>query len=123
MTCKPLGRGPEVDLGDNTETTLPWLVFTEASVPGTWPGRGRLVIDNDSSTAQAWVIWGIQSRYYSAAASAALAWQAESLTALSGSATNAGPAGASGASVMRNTASRPPIRRSCPRRRPAAART
>jgi hypothetical protein len=104
MTCKPLGRGPEVDLGDNTETTLPWLVFTEADVPGTWPALGRLVIDNDASADQWWVVWGIQSRYYSSSASAALAWQAESLTAMGGSATNTGPSGASGSSVMRNTA-------------------
>jgi hypothetical protein len=104
FTCRPFGYGFEVDLGDNTETSLPWLVFTEASVPGTWPALGRLVVDNDdASNDQWWLVWGIQSRYYSSDASAALGWQAESLTAMGGSATNAGPAGASGSSVMRNT--------------------
>jgi hypothetical protein len=103
FTCKPLGRGEEQDLGDNPETTLPWLVFTEASIPGTWPGLGRLVVDDDSANDQLWVVWGIQSRYYSSATTAALGWQAESLTAMGASATNAGPAGASGSSVMRNT--------------------
>jgi hypothetical protein len=104
FTAKPYGRGPEVDMGDNVETTLPWLVFTETGVKGTAPGLGRLVVDNDdASNDQWWLVWGIQSRYYSADASAALGWQAESLTAMGGSATNAGPAGASGSSVMRNT--------------------
>jgi hypothetical protein len=95
LTCKPFGRGFEVDLGDNSETTLPWLVWTEAAVPGTWIADGRLEIDNDQATAQGWAIWGIRSKNYDSAASAALTFQAESCTVTSG-AVATGPAGASG---------------------------
>jgi hypothetical protein len=95
LTCRPFGRGPEVDLGDNVETSLPWLIWTEADIPGTWTALGRLEIDNDVATAQAWAIWGIRSRHYSSDASAALGWQAESCTVTSG-AVATGPAGASG---------------------------
>lgn len=105
--AKPYMRGAEQDLGDNTETTLPCLVFTEASVPGDVPALGRLVIDNDdASNDQWWVVSGIQSRYYDAGASAALFYEAEGRTAMGGSATAVGPSGASGAgsNVMRNTA-------------------
>ena len=34
-------------MGDNTETTLPVLVFTETGILGDVPGLGRLVIDDD----------------------------------------------------------------------------
>jgi hypothetical protein len=95
LTCRPFGYGFEVDLGDNTETTLPWLIWTEAAVPGTWFARGRLVIDNDQAADMHWAIWGVRSRHYSAAASAALAFQAESCTVTSG-AIATGPAGSSG---------------------------
>jgi hypothetical protein len=57
------------------------------------PGLGRLVIDEDQVQDQKVVFWGIQSRYYDAASTAALFFQAESLidgTLLTG------PAGASG---------------------------
>lgn len=105
FTCLPLGLGTEVDLGDNTETTLPVLIFTEAGVTGDVPGLGRLVIDDDSGTSQWWLTWGIQSRYYSSSANAALFYEAEGRTAMGGSATAVGPSGASGAgsNVMRNT--------------------
>jgi hypothetical protein len=105
LTCKPYARGTEVDLGDNVETTLPALVFTEATIAGDVPALGRLVIDNDATVAQWWLTWGIQSRYYSSASSAALFYQAESLTALGGSAIAAGTSSPSGAgsNVMQNT--------------------
>jgi hypothetical protein len=59
------------------------------------------VVDNDSSNDQWWLVWGIQSRYYSADASAALAWQAEALTAMGGSVIAVGPSGASATNVKR----------------------
>jgi hypothetical protein len=106
LTCKPYGRGPEVDLGDNVETTLPALVFTEATVAGDVPALGRLVIDNDSVNNQFMLLWGLQSRYYSSAATAALYYEAEGRTGMNGAAAAAGPAGASGggSNVMRDTA-------------------
>jgi hypothetical protein len=104
FTAKPYGRGTEVDLGDNVETTLPWLIFTETGVTGDVAAIGRLVIDNDqAATAQNWVGWGIESRYYSSAATAALYYEAESCSMIAAS-TAAGPAGASGggSNVARN---------------------
>lgn len=81
---------------DHAETTLPYLAFT-ASVPGDVPALGRLVVDEDDGDDQACVVWGVRSRYYDAAATAGLFWQAEALTAVSASAaTAAGPSGASG---------------------------
>jgi hypothetical protein len=72
-------------------------------------GRGRLVIDEDQAVDQNWVVWGIETnRYYTftdSTGSGGLFYQAESRTALGGSAIAVGPAGASGAgsNVMRNT--------------------
>ena len=106
FTIKPYGRGPEVDLGDNTETTLPWLIFTEATVAGDVPALGRLVVDNDDGTdVMRWIVWGVQSRRYSAAATAALFYEAESCSMVAPTAAAAGPAGASGggSNVARNT--------------------
>ena len=97
FTCKPFARGAEQDLGDNVETTLPALVFTEASIPGDVPALGRLVVDEDDAEDQLTVMWGVRSRNYSAAATAGLFWQAEALTPVSaGAATVAGPSGAHG---------------------------
>ena len=94
--CSPFGYGAEQDLGDNVETTLPVLVFTEASIPGDVPALGRLVIDEDQGVNQWWMTWGIQSRYYSSSANAALFLEAEGRTALGGAAIATGPTGASG---------------------------
>lgn len=104
LPARPLSRGAEVDLGDNVETTLPLLVFTDTGVTGDAPGLGRLVIDNDSASDQCLMLWGIQSRYYSSASTAALFYEAESCAMSSASAV-AGPAGASGAgsNVARHT--------------------
>jgi hypothetical protein len=95
LPAAPYGRGPEVDLGDNAETTLPVLIFTETGVMGDMPGLGRLVVDEDQSQAQSYLVWGVESRYYSAAATAALFYQAEAGTLGSGTLA-VGPAGASG---------------------------
>jgi hypothetical protein len=96
LTCKPFARGAEVDLGDNVETTLPALIFTEATVTGDVPGLGRLVIDNDVASNQAFMIWGIQSRYYSSATTAALFYEAEGRELFGTTAIVTGPATASG---------------------------
>jgi hypothetical protein len=80
-------------------------VFTKTGITGDVPGTGRLLISNvttDKTTA----IWGVQSRYYDAASTAALFYESES--GVSGSATpHAGPGGASGGGAnktMRDTA-------------------
>ena len=97
FTCKPFARGTEQDLGDNAETTSPALIFVESVIPGDVPALGRLVVDEDDAEDQATVLWGVRSRNYNAAATAALFWQAEALTPVSASAaTAAGPSGAHG---------------------------
>lgn len=97
LVCKPYGRGAEVDLGDNVETTLPVLRFTEATVAGDMPALGRLVIDNDDAVnAKGLLIWGQRSRTYSSASSAALFYEAEAC-AMNTAAAAVGTAGASGA--------------------------
>jgi hypothetical protein len=105
--CEPFGLGTEVDMGDNTETTLPVLIFTETGILGDVPGLGRLVVDNDSSVAQWWLTWGIESRYYSSSANAALFYEAEGRTALGGSAiasvADASPLSPGTNNVIRNT--------------------
>jgi hypothetical protein len=108
FVAKPFGRMAEQDLGDNTETTLPVLVFTDTGVKGDVPALGRLVVDDDQAVDQFWLMWGIQSRSYSSATTAELFYQAEALTAQGGSSTAAGPTGASGSgsNVMRNTSLR-----------------
>lgn len=96
--CKPFGRGAEEDLGDNTETTLPVLIFTETGIKGDVPALGRLVVDNDVATTQLWAVWGLQSRRYDNAATAALFYEAEDLSLRAGT-TSAVLAGASGGDV------------------------
>jgi hypothetical protein len=105
LPAKPYSRGAEVDLGDNVTTTLPWLVFTQATVAGDVPALGRLVIDNDEGSSMRWVGWAIRQKYYSAASTAALFYEAESCALFGGTTAVAGPAGASGAgsNVARNT--------------------
>lgn len=80
--CKPFGRGTPITNTDHVETTLPWLTFTETGITGDVPALGRLVVDEDQGQNQYTAIWGVQSRYYDSASSAALAYQAESLTYL-----------------------------------------
>jgi hypothetical protein len=66
------------------------------TIAGDVPALGRLVITEAQAVDQSFLIWGVQSRYYDPAASAALDFEAESRTPLGGSATAVGPAGASG---------------------------
>lgn len=101
FVAKPYARGPEQSLGTFSETTLPALTLTVNNVPGDVPGLGRLVVTDDSGNAQRLLIWGIQSRYYAAAASAGLFFQAESLTMDAGVVTADGTA--SGGSMVRFT--------------------
>jgi hypothetical protein len=92
-------------LADHVETTLPVARGTDIVSGGQVPSLGRLTIDEDQGVDQWWGIWGIRSENYSSAASAALYWEGEALTALSDSATAVGATGASGAgsNVLRQT--------------------
>jgi hypothetical protein len=104
LICAPYIRTAEVDLGDNTETTLPVLIFTEASIPGDVPALGRLEVDNDGATSCGGLAWGIQSRRYDAAASAALFFEAEANLGFDAvAAAGTAPASGSGNNVARDT--------------------
>jgi hypothetical protein len=104
--CLPFGLGAEQTLSDHAETSLPVLVFTEASIPGDAEALGRLVVDEDQGVDQWWLTWGVQSRYYDSSADAALFYEAETRSPRGGSATATGATGASGAgsNVMRSAA-------------------
>lgn len=78
------------------ETALPVLTFAAAGVGGDVPATGRLIINNDdANNDQRWLTWGLQSRRYDPAATAALFYEAEALTPQGGSTTGA-ESGASG---------------------------
>lgn len=104
----PFWIGEAVQQSDTTETTLPYVSKTATGPAGDVPALGKLLIDEDQGADQWWLVWGIEddSLYDVTASSAALFYQAESLTAQGGSSTVAGPSGASGSgsNVMRNTA-------------------
>lgn len=101
--CAPLGRGAEQTLTDHAETTLPVCIGVDTAVLGDYPALGRLVIDNDAAADQWHVVWGMQSRHYDSATTAKLFYEAEELAAHGGGAIIAGPTGASGGTVVRNT--------------------
>jgi len=91
FTCKPFGRGAEQALSAHTETSKPCLVFTETSVPGDVPALGRLVVSENQAVDQYWAAWGLQSRFYDSAGSAALFYEAVSLTPKGSAAVTASP--------------------------------
>lgn len=101
--CEPYGVVAEADLGDNTETTLPVLVFSD-TVPGDVEAYGRVVIDDDSGNDQWFVVWGVENNaeytHTTSSGAGALFYEAESRTALGGAAATA-VAGASGGTVVR----------------------
>lgn len=91
--------GNEIQLSDHVETTLPEVIFTETGIKGDYPGRVRIVVDEDDGDIQRGMIWGFRSRNYSAAATAALAYQAEALEPMS-PAVGTALTGASGGTVV-----------------------
>lgn len=104
LECIPDWYGDEVTLSDHVETTNPELIFTEATVNGHYPGRVRLVVDNDQvGQDQHGLIWGFRSRYYDSAVTAALAYEAEALQPLDAAGTFA-HSGAAGGTTVRHAA-------------------
>lgn len=94
MTAKPYGRGASTTLTTHTATTGAPLVFTETGIKGDIPAVGHLRITNTSTTKTV-VYWGAQSRYYDAASTAAIFYEAED-GFNSGGSDAVGPSGASG---------------------------
>lgn len=74
--------GEEVDLSTTSVTSAGELIRVDTPDRGDHPGRVRIVVDNNDATAHTGVMWGIRSRHYSSAATAALAYAAEDLTPL-----------------------------------------
>jgi hypothetical protein len=72
----------------------------------TYPGRVRIVVDEDQGNIQMGLLWGIRSRYYDSAATAALTYEAEALTPLdaAGTASSGIPSGSSGGTVVQHPA-------------------
>lgn len=107
MEVSPDFYGSEITLDDKTETTLPVLTTVlkqsaaDAVISGDYPGRVRIVVDEDDSDKQLGLMWGFRSRYYDSASTAALFYQAEALTPLDVAA-NFALAGASGGTVVRH---------------------
>lgn len=100
VVCRPIGYGNELALSDHSETSLPVLRFTEGTIPGDVAALGRLVVDNDSSSDQLWLQWGLRSKTYSGTATAGLFFEAESRLR-QGGAVLAARSGASGGTVVR----------------------
>jgi hypothetical protein len=100
--------GAEVSLDDKTETTLPTFVkvmqlsASDAVIAGDYPGRVRIVVDDDQTRARRALLWGWRSRYYSSASTAALFYQAEALTPLDAAATSA-LTGASSTTILHSS--------------------
>jgi len=101
LEVRPDWYGSEITLDDMVETTAPNLIrvlklsAVDAVVAGDYPGRVRVVVDEDDADPQLGLLWGFRSRYYDSAATAALSYQAGSLTPLdtAGTTTLSGAAG------------------------------
>jgi hypothetical protein len=74
-----------------------------AVIQGSTPSRCRILITDASSNAQHGVIWGFRSRYYSAATTAALKYEAEELKAIAPAASGALTGASSGSAVTYGT--------------------
>lgn len=96
LECLPDWYQAEVDLGTTTETTAAELRKMMATVKGNYPCRVRIIVNENDADSQLGLIWGLRSKNYSAASTAALAYEAEALTPLDTAAITA-LAGASGA--------------------------
>lgn len=86
------------------ERTLPVLRFGLVGVPGTAPGLGRMVVQDDSGNDQFWVRVGQQHDRLSRMASTTdLFYESEALTAVNGATVVTGVAGESGTGVVQQT--------------------
>jgi hypothetical protein len=99
LTCLPDFYQDEITLADHTETTNAELIFTETNIAGDYPARVRIVVDDDQAQDQRGLIAAFRSRYYDSASTAALKYEAESLTPLD-TAARAALSGASGGTVV-----------------------
>lgn len=99
LTCLPDFYQDEITLGDHVETTNAELVFTETGILGDYPGRVRIVVDDDQGQDQRGLIWAFRSRHYDSASTARIPYEAEALGPLD-TAAKAALSGASGGTVV-----------------------
>lgn len=93
--------GAEVTLADHVETTAAEIRFTETGIDGDYPGRVRIVVDNDEAQNQLGLIWSFRSRHYSSSGLATPVYEGESLTVLD-AASSVALTGASGGNAIRH---------------------
>lgn len=82
LTAIPDWYGEEIDLDTISETTNAEVIRVDTPDRGDHPGRVRIVVTDDEGVPQLGLFWGFRSRHYSSDATAALAYEAEDLTAL-----------------------------------------
>lgn len=85
----------EIVLANHSETSAAELIWTETGLRGDTPGRVRIVATNGSTEDQRGLLLGVRSRNYDSATTAALAYEAEAMTAMD-TATGAVLSGSSG---------------------------
>ena len=110
LICLPDFYGDEISLDSVSATGVYTGVAASsgvaATILGDHPARLRLQVADTSGNNQLGCIWGLRSRHYDSAATAALFYEAEALTPVNGAAVT-GLSGASGGSVVRSRASLP----------------
>ncbi len=82
LECIPDWYGPEEVLPDHTDTVNGDLIWTETNIKGDYPGRVRVVVDEDQGQAQSALLWGVRCRHYSSSTTAALRYFGSQLTPL-----------------------------------------
>ena len=114
IECVPDWYGAERTLDDKTETTASALVTVlkkstvNATVAGDYPGRVKVVVDEDDGETQLGLIAAFRSRYYDSASTAAIMFEAEALTPLDAAAvaTVSGASGGGSNNVVQHAALR-----------------
>lgn len=99
LECIPDFYGDEITLADRVETTAAELVFTEPTIAGDYPGRVRIVVDEDEGIDQRGMIWSVRSRYLVTGTSGSVALEAEAMQPMD-TAVKVAKAGASGGTVV-----------------------
>lgn len=81
LEVAPYARGTEVQVGTNTETSLPTLTILSTNVPGEM-ALGRLLIEevNTGAPARMSVLWGQRCRYYASGSTNQLLLHARNLS-------------------------------------------
>jgi hypothetical protein len=106
LECAPDFYGPEVTLSDHITTTATELIWTETNIGGDYPGRVRIVVDNDEAAqVQRGLIWGVRSRYYTAGTTAKMEYDANDLELMGGAIANTNASATGGTEVFRGTIS------------------